>query len=132
MKTIFVTVIALFAGFVGGVFGSRYSAGIEQSRTQHVIRARSFELVDQKGKTVSIWGMNKQGHTLLAFLGSDSTPGENDEHSVGLDDVTKLRASFGAGGAPSLTFTGDDGKTRMMLYLARGTNRYSGWATRTV
>jgi hypothetical protein len=75
-------------------------------------------LVDEHGKAISIWGMNKEGHTLLAFLGSESRPGENGEHSVGLDSLMNLRATFGTEGAlPSMTFTGADGKTRMMLYL---------------
>jgi hypothetical protein len=118
MRQTSVIIAALFAGFVGGWLGARLSRTAEQNRAQHVVRARSFELVDETGKAISIWGVNRQGHTLLAFLGSETVPGEKGEHSVGLDNLVNLRAAFGTHGVfPSLTFTGTDGKTRLMLYL---------------
>jgi len=118
MKEILVVAASMLAGFAGGVVGTRLTRPGESERPQPVIRARSFELVDGKGRAISIWGMNKQGHTLLAFLGSDSVPAESQEHSLGLDDPHKLRTTIGVMGAlPFLTFRGSDGRARLDLYL---------------
>ena len=110
--------LALLAGFAGGLLGSRVTLGSKDSPVAHVVRARSFELVDEAGKAISIWGRNKQGHTLLAFIGSEAIPGESQEHSIGLDDPLVQRAAIGVQGiVPVLTFRGTDGKARVMLYL---------------
>ena len=118
MKPIMLTAISVLAGFAGGVLGSRLNIATEQQEPERVVRARSFELVDAAGRAISIWGVNKQGHTLLAFLGSQYVPGEKADHSFGLDDPLKQRAAIGVtGDTPILTYKGADGRLRMILGL---------------
>jgi len=54
-----------FAGFVGGVLGTRLTRTGEDSRAERVVRARSFELVDEAGKVISFWGGDKREQTVL-------------------------------------------------------------------
>jgi hypothetical protein len=118
MKQIMIIAVSLLAGFGGGVVGARLTRAAEGDRPPRVVRARSFELVDETGKAISIWGVSKQGHALLAFMDYESEQGEKQEHSPGLDDPLKLRTAIGVAGSLSfLTFRGDNGGTRMNLYL---------------
>lgn len=117
MKQTVLVAAALLAGFIGGVLGSRVTRAGEENQPARVLRARSFELVDEAGKVISIWGVNKHGHTLLAFLRSEHVPGEKREHSLGLDDPLNQLAAIGVEGSAGLTFRGTDGKTRVMLGL---------------
>ena len=119
MKQTLVIAASLLAGFAGGVVGARLTRSSTQDRAQNVLRAHSFELVDDTGKPISVWGINKQGHTVLAFLGSEYVPGEKGEHSFMLDDPLKQRAAFGVMGAfPFVIFRGNDGTTRMDFGLS--------------
>lgn len=72
-----VTIIAsIFAGFLGGTLGGRISSGLRSRPVEQVIRERTFELVDGSGAAISIWGVSRQRHTMLAFLGSQPEPDE--------------------------------------------------------
>lgn len=117
MKQVQVVVCSLLAGFVGGFLGGRLAPGPRGAAS--VVRARTFELVDESGKAISIWGVNRQGQTLLAFLdGPESIPGENRPHAFGLDNPLEQRAIIGVAGVlPFLTFRGKDGKDRIYVGL---------------
>jgi hypothetical protein len=118
MKQILVIVCALVAGFLGGLWGGHFAPGIRGSES--VIRARKFELVDSSGKAISIWGVNRQGHTLLAFLGEldPSIPAEDVPPGAGLDNGMMQRLAIGVeGDRPLLDFGGADGKSRLELGL---------------
>lgn len=56
MKQILVVAAALATGFLGGALGSRVAGVAEKPRTEQVIRARGFELVDEAGRAISYWG----------------------------------------------------------------------------
>ena len=118
MKQIMVIAVSLMAGFGGGVVGARLTRAGEGNHPSGTIRARSFELVDASGKAISIWGVSKQGHALLAFMDYDGAADEKQGYSRGLDGPLKLRATIGVAGAlPFLTFRGNNGRPRMNLYL---------------
>jgi len=118
MKQIIALAFSLIVGFVGGLVGGRLGSTSFGERTVGTIRARNFELVDNTGKVISIWGMNKNGDIMLAFLGSELVPGERQEHAAGLDDPLKLRTAVGVQGVfPFLTYRDSGGATRMDLAL---------------
>jgi hypothetical protein len=52
MRHVFVIAAALAAGFAGGMIGTAM-----MSPARQVIRARSFELVNEAGQTVAYWGV---------------------------------------------------------------------------
>ena len=122
MKQIFVIVAALLAGFVGGIFGTLVTRGREQPRTERVVRARSFELVDKTGKAISYWGIDKGNNAVLAFGSHWPMPpaGGGGSHPLaGLDDPDNQRAAIGViDDLPFLHMRGADGKTRVRLYLS--------------
>ncbi|MCC6368879.1 MAG: hypothetical protein IT165_35605 [Bryobacterales bacterium] len=58
MKHIVSIAAALVAGFAGGLAGTRFARSIDQDM-RPVIRARSFELVDEAGQVISLWGVDQ-------------------------------------------------------------------------
>jgi hypothetical protein len=60
MKQTVVITAAMLAGFVGGVLGTLTTRAFERTRAEQTVRARSFELLDQTGKAISYWGVNKE------------------------------------------------------------------------
>jgi hypothetical protein len=124
MKQIFTFVVALLAGFVGGVCGTLVVRAREEPHTERVIRAHSFELVDKAGKVISYWGLDKNQYAVLAFgsLRPATTsvrgglPGGS---PIGLEDPDNQRAAVGViDDTAFLMFRGADGKTRMSLSLS--------------
>jgi hypothetical protein len=124
VKRIFPVLAALTAGFVGGVLGTLLVRTREEPRAERVVRARSFELVDDAGRTISFWGIDKGNNVVLAF---GSRPGtllaEGAARPIhaprGLYNPDNQLAAIGllANDSPALKLRGADGKTRVRLYL---------------
>lgn len=124
MKQFFLVVAALAAGFAGGVFGSHFARIRERPQTERVVRARSFELVDEAGRAISYWGVDKAHNAVLAFSNhwhparpKGSVP--PDHAPKALDDPDNQRLVIGmVGECPFFALRGADGKTRVRLYLS--------------
>jgi hypothetical protein len=123
MRQIFVIGGALFAGFIGGLLGTMAIRTRVQPNIEQVIRARSFELVDERGQTISFWGVDQGNTAILAFgshwpkiSGDGSIPGPP---SLGLADPHNQRVAIGVtDDDPFVYLRGRDGKTRVRLYLS--------------
>jgi hypothetical protein len=82
---------ALLAGFIGGMLGTRVERAREQSHPDQVIRARSFELVNDKGRAISYWGVDKRHNAVLAFGGQ----WDSKQHVERTGDLTDPRNQGG-------------------------------------
>ncbi len=122
MKTIWCTLAALIAGFAGGILGMLVVRAHEPPRSEQVIRARSFELVNEAGETISLWGVDQGGNAVLAFGSRGLALKGARPHGVpaGLLNPENQLAAFGLQGddAPVLAMRGADGKTRVRLLLS--------------
>jgi hypothetical protein len=121
MKTIWSTVAALMAGFAGGISGMLVMRAHEPPRSEQMIRARGFELVNEAGEPISFWGVDQGQNAVLAF-GSRGLDLRGAPHGVpaGLSNPENQLAAFGLQGddAPVLAMRGADGKTRVSLLLS--------------
>ena len=121
MKLSLVVAIALAAGFIGGFLGGRAARLTDQSHRVPLIRARAFELIDDDGKVISYWGVDKRGDAVLAFSSHWGVPpsGRDTGHAAhGLTDPEDQRLGIGViDDSPFLFFTGPDKKRRMSLSL---------------
>lgn len=117
MKSTLVIVAALLAGFVGGVLGASLIRSREQSHPEQVLRARSFELVDEAGRAISFWGVDKGQNAVLAF--GSHWPKQPAGHPLPpLDDPRNQRAVFGIlADSPFVDLRDADGRTRIRLGL---------------
>ena len=115
------TMAALLAGLVGGFLGAHVERARERAQPEQVLRAYRFELLDESGKQVSLWGLDKEHNALLAF-GSHwpvGTPEGRASRPVDLTEPTNQRAAFGIlDESPFLTMRGTHGDTRMRLNLS--------------
>jgi hypothetical protein len=122
MKPFVTLVAALIAGFVGGIFGSRVPHREDQEPRQ-VIRARSFELVDEAGRAISYWGIDKGGDLVLAFGSRGAFEGSalHGRAVLDLKDMDNQMTAVGLQGndMPLLKMHGADRKTRVRLYLSQ-------------
>jgi hypothetical protein len=120
MKHTFFTIAgALLAGFVGGVLGVRLSAARQQQPAQ-MIRARSFELVDEKGEAIAFWGVDERNSAILAFGARGHNPhGLKPRSPGGLANAENQLAIFGVEGDDGgiLQINGADGNWRARLKL---------------
>ncbi|MBZ5575671.1 MAG: hypothetical protein LAP40_03810 [Acidobacteriia bacterium] len=122
MKQIVLIIGALIAGFVGGLLGGRVDRGSDQDLPQQVIRARSFELVDESGTAISYWGIDKRKYAVLAFgsywpVGAPDAPAG--KHPADLSDPRNQRGAFGViDDSPFVDLRAADGQTRMRLNLS--------------
>lgn len=113
---------ALAAGFVGGVVGARV-AGTGERDPRAVVRARSFELVNETGQTISFWGVDNIQHAVLAF-GSRGLVVDR-AHPSGmpaeLRNPDNQLTAFGLQGndSPILKMSAADGKRRVSLLLSQ-------------
>ncbi len=121
MKQIVLIVAAMLCGFLGGIFSPFVTRDLEQSHAKPLVRARSFELVNETGQVISYWGVDKGNNAVLAF-GSRRpvTPTGPGQFPFELDDPHKQLAAIGLLGddGPFLFFRGADGKTRVRQYLS--------------
>jgi hypothetical protein len=113
---------ALAAGFVGGVVGTLAMRPREQPRTEQFIRARSFELVNERGQAISFWGIDEGQNVVLAF-GSrglpqgSAIPGRPPEDLKNPDNQVNAIGLQG-NDMPILTMNGADRKRRATLLLS--------------
>jgi len=121
MKRSMPILAALLAGFVGGFLGARVESGREGASPKQLIRARSFELIDEMGKPLSFWGTDKAQNAVLAFGSGwpeDTAKGRNDP-PADLTDPRNQRAAFGVlADSPFVDLRGTHGETRMRLNLS--------------
>ncbi len=118
MKQSLLIAAALLAGFLGGMLGARVERARERVYPDQVIRARSFELVDAAGRTISYWGIDKRRNSVLAF-GGQWDPVHYVERTGDLTDPHNQGAAFGiVGGSPTLKLTGADGAIRLNMGLS--------------
>jgi hypothetical protein len=119
MKPILVIVAALVAGFVGGILSGR----VARTGDQRVVRARSFELVNETGQTISFWGVDNGQNAVLTFGSRGFALEGARPHSlpVGLGNPHNQLTAFGlqANDSPLLKMSGTDGKTRVRLLLSQ-------------
>jgi hypothetical protein len=119
MKAYEVVGCAFLAGLIGGVVGATGTRALQ--REPSVIRAQSFQLVDNSGKEISYWGIDNQQNAILAFAGhwpkefakegSISKPG-------GLRTIENQRVAFGVLDEEGFVRLGArDGKRRLGLYV---------------
>jgi len=123
MRQLLLVVTSLLAGFAGGLLGVRVALTHRPPQPDQLVRARSFELVDQAGQPISYWGVDHNGDAVLAF-GSHwpSSPGKgprSDHSAPNLRDLNGQRAAIGViDDDPFLRLRGADGKTRIRMYLS--------------
>lgn len=115
MKQLSLTVAALLAGFVGGILGMFVVRAREQQQPGRIVRARSFELVDEAGRAISFWGLDRGHNAVLTFGRGGALPGNA---PFGLENPDNQRAAIGLTGDNAfLELRGADGKMRARLDL---------------
>jgi hypothetical protein len=121
MKQTTLILVALIAGFVGGVLGTRISQAGWERRSQTLLRAQAFELVDETGNTISYWGIDKRNYAVLAF-GSQrpvGSTGGRDYSRVDMTNPHNQRATIGViDDSPFLDLRAADGELRARLNLS--------------
>ncbi len=119
MKQLYLVLVALAAGFAGGIAGARLTQLQARESTPRVIRARAFELVDEKDNVLSYWGIGQNEYVILAFGNhfSREMPAGKPESHPSLKQMQNQMLALGVqGDGPFLTLRGTDGTTRMRLY----------------
>lgn len=115
-----VVVMALFAGFAGGVAATLVIRAREQPHPERVVRAHGFELVDDAGQAISYWGIDKQQNIVLAFgIRRDNALPER-RVAVDIKDPDNQTYAIGLAGddTPFLTMRGRDRKPRVNLLFS--------------
>jgi hypothetical protein len=121
MKHLYIILTAVVAGFFGGVLATRmgYSSAQEP---KSVIRARGFEVVDERGQTISFWGVDQGQNVVLAFGSRGFAPGGARPRNSppGLSNPDNQVAAIGLLGedSPMLKMRGADGKLRLRMLLS--------------
>jgi len=121
MKQFINLAAALAAGLIGGILGTRTIGTLHQPGENGTIRARSFELVNEVGQTISLWGVDNNQNLVLTFgsrglLKGGSLPGRTPGNLRDPDNqVTAI--GLQANDMPWLKMSGADKKTRVRLYL---------------
>lgn len=121
MKLSLVIVVALVAGLAGGAMGALWTRAGAQD-PQQVLRARSFELVDNAGRVISFWGVDRGDNAVLAFGSRGLAPGGAHPQGVpaDLENPDNQLTMIGLQGAdsPMMKMSGADGGTRVRMYLS--------------
>ena len=121
MKPVLTVVAALLAGFVGGLVGTRVP-GWSESGPREVVRARSFELVNQAGQVISYWGIDENQELVLSFGSRGLSSGSALHGRPPLDlrarDNQLVRIGLQGDDMPFLQMSGADGKIRASLLLS--------------
>src|SRR5579872_7101130 len=99
MKHFVVIALALFAGFIGGILGTRISQPTQPTVDQ-IVRAHSFELVNAAGETISFWGVDQGNNIVLAFGGRGLSIGGEHPRALpaGLANPDNQLTAFGLQG----------------------------------
>jgi hypothetical protein len=119
MKSVGIVGLALVAGIVGGMIGSRVRGFPAQPASSLVIRASRFELVDNGGYTISSWGTNQSNDTLLTFRNPKGDAVPKGDHTLSGNPRGILSLGVLADGLPWLGLMGSDGEARVRLYLGQ-------------
>ena len=121
MKQIVVILGALIAGFVGGVFGTLATRTRESPIPIQSIRARRFELVNERGQVISFWGAGENDGVILAFGKRPSAEGNAADSTLAslVDSVNQLQAIGILGDdTPFLRMRALDKKQRLSITLS--------------
>lgn len=112
---------AILAGLLGGICGPLVVRSVEGPPAANIVRARSFELVDEAGRAISYWGIDESGGAVLAFgrYASEPSPTLRSGHARrSLGNIENQRVMLGVSGDnASLELRGADGKPRVRLLL---------------
>ncbi|HZU28997.1 MAG TPA: hypothetical protein VFA04_25960 [Bryobacteraceae bacterium] len=120
MKSIVIIATALACGFVGGAAGTLTILAREHARPAELVRARSFELVGERGQVISHWGLDRAQNAVIAFstrgLAGGVVPGRP---PLDLTDPNNQTVAIGVlnDDLPFLAMRGADRKTRVRLML---------------
>jgi len=121
MKYLITTTVALIAGFVGGLLGARAPRSGDPG-TKEVIRARSFEVVNEVGQVISYWGVDEGDNLVLTFGSRGPSKGGalHGRPPLDLKNRENQLTALGLQGndMPMLKMSGADGKTRVRLLLS--------------
>ncbi len=118
MRQILTIVIALFAGFLGGIIGSR----VDGARERSIVRAHSFELLNDAGEAISFWGIDNIGQTATLAFGSRGrglagSSGHDAPGGITNPDNQLISIGLASADEPVLRMRGPDGKPRVRLYV---------------
>ena len=94
--------LATVCGFIGGSVANEQPV----KAASDILRASRFELVDESGRRIGVWGRDQAGHTAIAFTGK----GGNELAALGVRSDCY----------PFLDMAGADGKVRVTLRLESG------------
>ena len=119
-KTIITFAMSFLVGCAGGISGTLIILHHESQIAQPVVRARSFELIDESGRAVSRWGIDQHHNPLIAFMPGDAPSSGSLANDLSLDNGDTQRLAIGLTGDanPFLTFRGDDKKPRVQLWVS--------------
>jgi hypothetical protein len=65
-----ILILATFAGFLGGLAGSRITTAFAQSPSTEVIQSRSFVLLDSAGRKRGEWMIDVSGQAVIRLFDS--------------------------------------------------------------
>jgi hypothetical protein len=123
MRQTLTAIVAVIAGFLGGILGDRAMRAIDGRHPDQVVRGHRFELLDAGGNVISLWGVDAMRSTVLSFRSHDPVPREGPDgtlRSIGLDDPQNQETVIGVSGAtPFLDFRAPDGRPRVSLYIGK-------------
>jgi hypothetical protein len=120
-KTVITLAASLLVGCAGGIAGTLIILHHKPEFAQAVVRAHSFELIDDRGKAVSRWGIDENHNPLIAFMPSAATPlSASSVMDLSLEDRGTQRVAIGLTGDanPFLTFRGNDKRPRVQLWVS--------------
>lgn len=124
MRQICLILAALIAGYGGGILAISHRSPERTSSPPDVIRARTFELVNEKGQVISFWGTDSQDTIVLAFASPTDLPQISGTprrmiSDGGIRNPRNQFVSIGvlSGQMPALYMRGPEGQTRVRLYL---------------
>lgn len=123
MKPAYVVLLALGAGLFGGVAGTTIALRWHEGKLPDTIRARSYELVDERSKVISYWGVDNQRQVTLSFGSRGFALNGVEPHAQppGLRTHGNQLMSVGlqANDSPILEMNAADGKRRVLFVLSQ-------------
>jgi hypothetical protein len=122
MRSFIHVAISLLAGLGGGILSNAILGSRQSTQPQKVLRAQSFEVVDQGGNAVAFWGVDQGHQVVLAFGGRGHAPDEAARTLPGgLENPANQLAAFGLQGndSPIMRMSGADGRSRLRMYLSQ-------------
>jgi hypothetical protein len=100
MRIVIEVFAALIARLVGGLLGALSFRDLETGRSDRIVVAPAFELVNQEGERISFWGVNEGGQAMIAF-GSrgirERATGQEPHHLPGFGNPENQTCRFRTG-----------------------------------